>query len=73
MYCNSIYPTLEIVFIKRLTKIKSFTSILGFSDHTLSNTAALAALSLGAKVLKHLKLMIKSKLLTHIFIGPMEI
>lgn len=63
MYCNSIYPTPpDIVFIKRLTKIKSLTSIIGFSDHTLSSTAALAALSLGAKVFeKHFKINDKIK------------
>lgn len=63
MYCNSIYPTPpEIVFIKRLINIKSLSPILGFSDHTLSNTAALSALSLGAKVFeKHFKINNKIK------------
>ena len=59
MYCNSVYPTPpEIVHIKRISKlINNYRCLVGYSDHTVSETASLAALSLGARVFeKHFKL-----------------
>lgn len=57
MQCSSIYPTpVEKVGLNILRDLKSrYNKSIGFSDHTSSNVASLAAVSFGATVIeKHL-------------------
>lgn len=59
LQCTSNYPTrLEEVNLRCINTLKDkFETIVGFSDHTTSNYAALAAVALGAKVIeKHITL-----------------
>lgn len=59
LHCVSSYPALaEEVNLARIKAIKEkFNVIVGFSDHTKKNYAALAAVALGAKVIeKHFTL-----------------
>jgi len=54
LHCVSSYPTEaeEINLRKMLTIRRAFDVIVGFSDHTIGATAALAAVALGAKVIE---------------------
>ncbi len=60
MYCVSSYPTkLEEVNFKKISLIKNNTNIsnVGFSDHTVGNSAAIASISNGVRIVeKHFKL-----------------
>ena len=60
MYCVSSYPTkLEEVNFKKISLIKNNTNIsnVGFSDHTIGNSAAIASISNGVRIVeKHFKL-----------------
>ena len=59
MQCSSIYPCnlndLNLLVIKQYKKI--FKNYIGFSDHSLSTYPAIAAVTLGAKIIeKHFTL-----------------
>lgn len=59
LHCISSYPTdsEEINLNKMLTIKQAFDVIVGFSDHSIGNTAAIGAVVLGAKVIeKHFTL-----------------
>lgn len=59
LHCVSSYPAEpEEVYLKKMLTIKqAFDVIVGFSDHTIGNTASTAAIALGAKVIeKHFTL-----------------
>lgn len=59
LHCTTDYPTrLEDVNLKAMVTMKdAFKLPIGFSDHTIGNVAAIAAVSLGAKFLeKHITL-----------------
>ena len=59
MYCNSEYPpNPKLVNIKRVLDLKKkFKCEVGFSDHTKSSVASIAAIGLGAIVIeKHFKI-----------------
>ena len=58
LHCISDYPTiLKETNLGYLQFFKKTGFVYGFSDHTTSNTAALSAISLGAKVIeKHITL-----------------
>ena len=59
LHCISSYPTEaeEVNLRKMLTIKQAFDVIVGFSDHTIGTVAAIAAVSLGAKVVeKHFTL-----------------
>ena len=64
MHCNSAYPTpSEDVNLKAIKTLKKkFKVQVGFSDHTVSTSAPLAAVTMGAKVIeKHITLSRKLK------------
>ena len=68
--CTSAYPApleeLNLITIKDFSK--KFKLVAGFSDHTKGITAALAAVSIGAKVVeKHITLKKKSKTVDSFF------
>ena len=51
--CISSYPTkLSEVNLNYISVLKKFSNIVGFSDHTLDDMAALGSISLGAKVIE---------------------
>ena len=59
LHCISSYPALDkdanLFFIRNL--IKNFSSVIGFSDHTIGKVAPLIAATLGAKIIeKHFTL-----------------
>jgi len=59
LHCVSSYPPEpeEVSLKKMLTIRRAFNVIVGFSDHTIGNTAAIVAVALGAKVIeKHFTL-----------------
>lgn len=59
LHCVSSYPSepKEVNLKKMLTIRQAFDVIVGFSDHTIGNMAAIAAVALGAKVIeKHFTL-----------------
>tara|TARA_Y200000002_G_scaffold380543_1_gene392296 strand:+ start:2442 stop:3476 length:1035 start_codon:yes stop_codon:yes gene_type:complete len=60
LHCTSLYPTPEeIVNLKNISKLrqKFRNLIIGFSDHTLGNEAAISSIALGARVIeKHFTL-----------------
>ena len=59
LHCNSIYPTPpELVYLERMLVMKRvFGCPVGFSDHTVGNSVALAAVAKGADVIeKHFAL-----------------
>jgi len=69
MHCVSSYPAPdESLNLKCLKLLKNLCSEIGFSDHSLDNTASTAAVSLGAKVIeKHFTLNNKMKGPDHFF------
>ena len=59
LVCTSNYPTaMEKVNLRRLETLETaFKTMVGFSDHTAGNTAAIASVILGAKIIeKHFTL-----------------
>jgi len=54
LHCNSVYPaSADIVHLPRMTDYhRRYTCRVGFSDHTLSDTASVAAVALGACVIE---------------------
>lgn len=76
MYCLTEYPAkynnLNFNFIKKLKKKKNL--IVGFSDHTKDNIAAITATSLGVNIIeKHFKLFDKDSTLDSEFsFGPKQ-
>ncbi len=59
LHCVSNYPcTYESINIKAMVELrKKFSCIVGFSDHSIDNTASVSAVSLGARVIeKHFTL-----------------
>lgn len=54
LHCNSVYPAPpEIVHLPRMLDYRErFGCHVGFSDHTVSHTAAVAAVALGAAVIE---------------------
>lgn len=54
LQCTSAYPApLERANLKNILDFKnSFNVLAGFSDHTLGSTAAIASISLGAKIIE---------------------
>ena len=76
MYCLTEYPAkyknLNFNFIKKLKKNKNL--IVGFSDHTKDNIAAITATSLGVNIIeKHFKLYEKDNTLDSEFsFGPKQ-
>ncbi len=59
LQCNTAYPTpAQDVNLLAMTTIKNHLQLdIGYSDHTLGNTAAIAAVALGAKIIeKHFTL-----------------
>lgn len=54
LHCNSVYPAPpEIVHLPRMLDYRErFGCHVGFSDHTVSHTAAVAAVALGATVIE---------------------
>lgn len=75
MQCTSMYPLNDLdVNLNVLKTYKKFGYILGFSDHTLDETASLTAIGLGARVFeKHFTLNKKNKGPDHIIsINPLE-
>lgn len=54
LHCNSVYPAApEIVYMPRMLDYqRRFGCHVGFSDHTQSNTASVAAVALGASVIE---------------------
>lgn len=54
LHCNSVYPAApEIVHLPRMLDYqRQFECHVGFSDHTVSNTASIAAVALGASVIE---------------------
>ena len=63
LHCNSLYPPKEPqVNLRNISYLKKLTSIVGYSDHTIDNYSAFAAVSLGANVIeKHITLDKKFK------------
>ena len=64
MQCSSVYPTkIDEANLNVITSLqKRFNKIIGFSDHTQNNIAAITAVGLGARVFeKHITLDPKSK------------
>ena len=60
MHCTNLYPTpnhlTRLECVKEMTK-RYKSSVIGYSDHTVGNVAALSAVALGAKVIeKHFTL-----------------
>jgi len=75
MQCTSMYPLNDLdVNLNVLKTYKKFGYILGFSDHTLDETASLTAIGLGARVFeKHFTLNKKDTGPDHIIsINPIE-
>jgi len=59
LHCVSSYPTkAKDVHLKKMLTIKNaFDVVVGFSDHTMGSTAAIGAVSLGARIIeKHVTL-----------------
>jgi N,N'-diacetyllegionaminate synthase len=58
LYCCSVYPApLDSLDLTRLTWLRQFTDVVGFSDHTVGHAAAVAAVTLGATIIeKHFTL-----------------
>ncbi len=59
LHCVTDYPApIDVINLKAMLTLKaSFKTIVGYSDHTLGNTAAIGAVSLGAAVVeKHFTL-----------------
>jgi len=54
LHCNSVYPAgPEIVHMPRMVNYqKRFSCQVGFSDHTISNVASIASVSMGATVIE---------------------
>jgi len=51
--CISSYPAKPIELnLKNIIQLKSYCPIVGFSDHSVGNTAAIASVALGAKVIE---------------------
>lgn len=76
MQCTSMYPLKDKdVNLNVLNEFRKFGYILGFSDHTLDEVAALTALGLGARIFeKHFTLNKKDKGPDHsISINPLEL
>jgi len=71
MYCVSSYPTkLEEINFKKIDLLKKKTGIpnIGFSDHTIGISAAIASISCGVRIVeKHFKLNGKNKSPDQIF------
>tara|TARA_B100000989_G_scaffold83491_1_gene59816 strand:- start:9728 stop:10738 length:1011 start_codon:yes stop_codon:yes gene_type:complete len=69
MHCVSSYPAPdESLNLKCLSILKEYSSQVGYSDHSLNNTAAIIAVSLGAKVVeKHFTLNNKMRGPDHFF------
>jgi len=70
MHCTSVYPTkIDKVNLRALDALERVFQVpVGFSDHTLGFTAAIAATAKGAKVIeKHITLDRKSKGPDHFF------
>lgn len=77
LHCNTLYPPpIETINLRAMeTLTKTFPYIIGFSDHTLGTHIALAAVSMGAKVIeKHFTLDRNQKGPDHNFaIEPSEL
>ena len=59
MHCTSEYPTvISHAFLRRISKLRDFNDgAIGFSDHTLGNTAAVMSVGLGCTYIeKHITL-----------------
>ena len=69
MHCVSSYPAPDKnLNLKCLSLLKKYSSQIGYSDHSLNNTAAIVAISLGAMVIeKHFTLNNKMKGPDHFF------
>lgn len=54
LHCNSVYPApAEIVHLPRLQDhARRYGCLVGFSDHTITNHAAVAAVAMGASVIE---------------------
>ena len=67
LQCGSLYPLpISKVNLNSLkTYLQNFNYILGFSDHTLDDVAAITSIGLGARVFeKHITLDKKVRVLT---------
>jgi len=69
MHCVSSYPAPDnSLNLRCLSLLKNLSSEIGYSDHSLDNTAAVVAVSLGAKIIeKHFTLNNKMKEPDHFF------
>ena len=69
MHCVSSYPASDkSLNLKCLSLLNKLSSVVGYSDHSLKNTASTVAVSLGAKVIeKHFTLSNKMKGPDHFF------
>jgi N,N'-diacetyllegionaminate synthase len=58
LHCVSLYPTpFKDVNLRRMSSLQEYVDTVGFSDHTVGNTAALGAVALGARIIeKHFTL-----------------
>ena len=62
LHCISDYPTkLDSINLKAMNLISEELMVdVGFSDHSIGNEAAIAAVALGAKIMKNILHLIKT-------------
>ena len=53
LHCVSIYPTpIEKANLIMISKLKKLSTLVGYSDHTIGNDAAIMAAALGARIIE---------------------